>query len=498
MSHTLNKYEILYKQEQISSDSFERRKNSLERWKERNYQLLESKKNKYLMFYGNLNELMSIMKDKNKLSGQRSSKDGSLNDSDIKFSDNKSISEFSNRHERRVSGNYLKTNIRNYVKDTNHYSFTSTEDKNRQRERLNTSKDSEMLNDRLSRLEILKSNKSSKKGPVMVKDDSNLLLNEDTYEIGQNSEGVKLNPNLDDYTIQDDKKLNHNKIQEFLKAKMLDEQKTDLRHKDSDENKIGLDTQIPKIDPKDSDELIAFPSDDEASKRFKNQMINDINSVGSQSKASEVEHDSDHKDQILKKPGILYQDDDQENINEKSQKDQDPKIIVKPKLQEQNNSEVGFPDISTGNNDSKANVNKIPDYDLINEVIDADSVEDAKKSNSDTNVDNNLLGNYLNEENKSDKIELMSLIPKIENDDILIESLKSNIRPRTEEPKQSPKNENEIPGFTDEDHKINQSFKVSVVPSEDDVPEKPYSLDLDDIPKIEHVPESENELDSKS
>ena len=205
VSRTLNKYEILYKQEQISSDSFERRKNSLERWKEKNYQLLESKKNKYLMFYGNLNELMSIMKDKNKSNGQRSSKDGSLNDSDIKFSDNKSISEFSNRHERKVSGTYLKTNIRNYVKDTNQYSFTFTEDQNRQRERLNTSKDSEILNDRLNRLEILKSNKSSKKGPVMVKDDSNLLPNKDTYEIGRNSEGLKLNPNLDDYAIQDDK-----------------------------------------------------------------------------------------------------------------------------------------------------------------------------------------------------------------------------------------------------------------------------------------------------
>ena len=264
-----------------------------------------------------------------------------------------------------------------------------------------------------------------------------------------------------------------------MKAKILDEQKIDYEHKDLDE-------------------LIALPSDDETSRRIKNQVINDINSVESQSKQSHVEHGSDHKDQILKKPEIFYQDNERENINEKSQHDEDPKTIDESKVPEQNNPETGFPDISTGNNDAKINVNKIPNHNFISEVIDADSVEDAKKSNSDTNVDKNLFINDLNEENKSDKIELMSLIPKIENDDILIESLKSNIQLRTGEPKQSPKNENEIAGFTVEDHKINKSFKASVIPSDDNVPEKPSSLDLDDIPKIEHVPEIENELDSKS
>ena len=103
----------------------------------------------------------------------------------------------------------------------------------------------------------------------------------------------------------------------------------------------------------------------------------------------------------------------------------------------------------------------------------------------------------MNEENKSEHVESTSLIPKIENEDILIGSLKSNIQPKTEEPKQSPKNDNDITGFTDEDHKINKSFKASVVPREDEVPEKPSSLDLDDVPKIEHVPESDDNNDSK-
>ena len=491
MSHKLNKYEVLYKQNQISSDSFERRKNSLERWKERNYQLLESKKNKYLMFYGNLNELMSIMKDKSKPSGQKSSTDRSLNDSDIKFSDNRSYSEFSGNHERRKSLNCVRTDFRNYVKDHNQYSFTHTEDQNKQRDRLNISKDSEKVNDRLHTLQILQNVESSKKGPVMVKDDSNLLPNDDTYEIGRKSEGVKLNPNLDNYVIQDDKKSNDNEVQEFLKPEILDDNNR-VEVKDSDENQNESDSQIPKVDPKDSDELVAFPSDDENSKRIKDQVINDIDSEKSQSNTSKPDNNINIKDKIPKRSEILYENEDnKESISNKSQHEQDTKSIDYP---ETDNQGAKFPDIST---EDKVQKDTIPNYDLINEVIDAESIEDVIKSNSDTNIENDLLNKDLNEDNKSEHVESTSLIPKIENEDILIGSLKSNIQPKTEEPKQSPKNDNDITGFTDEDHKINKSFKASVVPREDEVPEKPSKLDLDDVPKIEHVPESDDNKDSK-
>jgi hypothetical protein len=111
-----NKCKMLVKINKMSSDSFEREKLAIEKWADKNINMIKEKKKKYLMLFGNLNELATIMKDK-KPKPRKIRKNHSLSDSEIKLSENINNSDLSQRHERRNSS-HLKTEGRNHLLDT--------------------------------------------------------------------------------------------------------------------------------------------------------------------------------------------------------------------------------------------------------------------------------------------------------------------------------------------------------------------------------------------
>lgn len=83
-----------------------------------------------------------------------------------------------------------------------------------------------------------------------------------------------------------------------------------------------------------------------------------------------------------------------------------------------------------------------------------------------------------------------------EKDFILLES-KQNNKTIDDEEKRSTLNEDYAPGFTTNENEINKNVNFSEGFNEDVVPSKPSSLDVDDIPKIDFVPEADDMNDSK-
>ena len=83
-----------------------------------------------------------------------------------------------------------------------------------------------------------------------------------------------------------------------------------------------------------------------------------------------------------------------------------------------------------------------------------------------------------------------------EKDFILLES-KQNNKTIDDEEKRSTLNEDHAPGFTTNENEINKNVNFSEGFNEDVVPSKPSSLDVDDIPKIDFVPEADDMNDSK-
>lgn len=426
--------------------------------------------------YGNLSDILNMVneKDHTKL------KDKSFSDSEMKFSDNVSHSEFSSKHERRSSGNYMNTDFRNYVKDAHQYSFTSTEDQNKLRDKLNTSKDSEMLNERLNKFEILKDKPDENKGPVMAMTDNNILPFPDESPVGRKSEVLKPNTNLEDYMSPDEPKVDKDDLKDFLKAKVLEAQK-------QNEQDEGKDIDDNDGQNKDSDELVAFPSDDENSRKIKDQVLNDMGSVDETSNKpkSEVEIEysiKDKSDQSKSDNGTI------EMIDQMGVNDINDGIEIAEGSRSGRNSEpidetvINMPKNNQPNNDVKTARVEAQAIDGI-----FDSVIDDKQSNED-----------FGSEGVS---EVPSSVYPIDNaispDDILIESTRSHI------PKIDPEKVIEEAqmvddqGFTDEDHKVNKSFKASDSQQEDSIPEKPLSPDVEGIPKIEHVTESDDVSESK-
>lgn len=110
-----DKCKMLVKHKKMSSDSFEREKIAIEKWADKNMNMIKEKKKKYLMLFGNLNELATIMKDK-KPKPRKIRKNHSLSDSEIKLSEDINHSDLSQRHERRNSS-HLKTEGRNHLLD---------------------------------------------------------------------------------------------------------------------------------------------------------------------------------------------------------------------------------------------------------------------------------------------------------------------------------------------------------------------------------------------
>lgn len=419
---------------------------------------------------------MSIAKQKDQKSSLKSNNEASFSDSELKFSENFSHGDFSNRHERRSSGNYLKTDYRNYVKDIHQYSFNSNEDHHRVKDKLNISKESEMFGERMSRLEILQDKTMSNKGPIMVK--SEKVISSQDHNEGRKSEGLKSNPNLDNYVekIESDDH-EDSQLKELLKAKVIEAQKlNELKKYDYEFDPFK---EIKQEHPRnfDNDDLVAFPSDDENSKKMKEEAINDINSVESRShKKSDADHDSvlfdyDNKDKSNPFIGELkpYEEIEQPN---------NPNDISSEKISDvgaQSNKSPkrsNFPNI----NDSKS----LPqNYDLLDDVVENRSIP------FDDMIDD-------------EQLDILRDSTPILQHEILLESSKVNIikSARVERENRLHVGEIDPAAFTEEDHRVNKS-QTSDVLDVDKVPEKPFSLDVEGIPKIEHIPESDDLIDSK-
>lgn len=163
-------------------------------------------------------------------------------------------SEISNRHEKRNNG-YLKNEGRNHM-IYEHRLHIGSKDKNKSIDKVNTSKDTDKLmhNKDLS---------FSTKGPILATGDPIPIPDEDfDSDIGRKSEILPYTKRLD----RNERETKGIELKEFLKNKITESQKIRENRNEADQ-----------------DDLVAFPSDDEISKKQKKEAIKDMNLVESDS-----------------------------------------------------------------------------------------------------------------------------------------------------------------------------------------------------------------------
>ena len=423
----------------------------------------------------------------------------SLSDSEIKLSEDISQSEFSQRHERRKSG-YLKNDGRNHMIDDHRFHLIS-KDKHKTSDKLNLSKDGEKMNDRLSKLEILqdKDQSFSTKGPILAKTEQQKLLGTDeSFEDFKNKTGRKseiIPKHSLDADIDEDKDFKSSELNDFLKDKIAESQKLTEAEKPEQ-----------KSQSQDYDELIAFPSDDEASKKLKDEVINDINSV---------ESDTDGHPES---PEVFVKEKSIEKVVPEPAKKVDEKIEIIPKekpkdkvletaksIQKSEDEEwpSGFPSIAEKTHnleEQKTDRKPSPNFDLLGDILKDDQNDKDLVFNDDlleeASKEEDIVKSYRDED--IDDLFASSKGPsEIDGREILIQSNKANLKPVDNDKNEAVTKPEETPGFSEKDLEKNKSFQATEL-DEDKVPEKPTTaLDVDDIPKIEHVPEVIDSDESK-
>lgn len=251
----------LLDEQKISANSFEQKKRKYEMWAVKKQKNIDEKKNKILSTFGNLGDFADIIKS-TKVPPRRIQKNPSLSDSEIKLSEDISQSELSQRHKKSLS-NYLKNEGRNHIQNDGRYPLLNKV-KNKAIDNLNLSKENNKMEDRYSKLEILqdKDQSFSSKGPVMIKNFNNTFTVPDDGidahddKTGRRSE-ILANTDLDHFHHNEleDKS---SELKEFLKNKLAESQKS-----------------------KREDDLIGYPSGDEASNKHKQDTIKDLDSIKS-------------------------------------------------------------------------------------------------------------------------------------------------------------------------------------------------------------------------
>lgn len=467
-----DKYKILFNEDKLSSHSFERKNIEIEKWASEKERKIEDKKNNYLSVFGNLSDFASIINSKNPPVERRSS-NKSLTDIDYKFSDNFSHSELSQKQDK--VGNYMNNESRNYLKDRRHISMASVDAKNKSIDKLNQSKEIERVSDRMSKFEILNQDKEqsfSHKGPVIVTDHIKHLSDEaNKAETGRKSEILKqVNP--DDFDLEECKKSKSGDFLPFLESKNIDADNIEIPEKENN-NKLH-----------DYDELVGYPSDDEDSKRTKEQNIEQMISDKSISNKPDTSiksiAESESKDEIHKS----HQDDHNDKVTTSN----------KSKYEEfrQNNLKMddedwpsGFPSIAdnkTINHDEVKTERKIwSNYELLSDIW------KNPHNELDSLCDDNLLWNLSKEENFGDTGD-----KRIENTEELFYSsneknyvdqesiiVDSNLIEKQEEDHDghiSPINDVEVPAFPQQESEINKMFNPTEAIKEDTIPSKPTTL----------------------
>ena len=195
---------------------------------------------------------------------KRNPRNPSLSESEIKLSEDISHSEISQRHDRRNSS-HLHNEGRNYLDGRVHR--MKSKENNKSTDKLNLSKETDKINERLSKLEILqdKDQSFSTKGPVVAKNGnkSPWMLEDDT-PVGRKSENLQ---SVKFDRIESDREGKEKDLKEFLKNKI-----SDIHNKNKQE--------ISRQTENDRSDLVAFPSDDKVSKNQRDNILNELNSVG--------------------------------------------------------------------------------------------------------------------------------------------------------------------------------------------------------------------------
>lgn len=449
------------------------------------------------MFFGNLNEFANIIKGKQPVPKRLNP---SLSDSEIKLSEDISQSEFSQRHERRRSG-YLKNDGRNHMIDDHRFHLIS-KDKHKTSDKLNLSKDGEKMNDRLSKLEILqdKDQSFSTKGPILAKTEQQPFLGTDeSFEDLKSKTGRKseiIPKHSLDAELEDDKEFKDSELKDFLKDKIAESQ-----------NLNDIEKPEQKSQSQDYDELVAFPSDDEASKKLKDEVINDINSVESDTD----EHPESPKiiakeksiQEIVPEPAKNIEESKIEIIENEKPKDKIQETTKSIQKSENDEWPSGFPSIAERTQtleDQKTDRKTSPNFDLLGDILKDEQNEKDLVFNEDVleaaSKEDDVVKSY-EEEDMDDLFASSKGHSEIDGREILLQSNKSNLRPIRNDKTEEYHKLEETPGFSDKDLEKNRSFQATEL-EEDKVPEKPTTaLDVEGIPKIEHVPESIDSDDSK-
>ena len=293
---------------------------------------------------------------------------------------------------------------------------------------------------------------------------------------------------LDNIELTDIKKTKTGEIKPIIKDNLIEPIN---KHK-ADQNLI-VNEDLKKS--QEFDDLVGFPSDDETSKKFKNEVIDEINL-----NITNSENGEELKDYINEKQNELQNI--QDGRNEENQKDLD-KLDEEIKSDINNTSEDKgfshrFPNINEGRASIKngmdlegkiySNFNLLNEFGSINE---SNKIQPNKSKELNSFDTNDKISKSIDElfESSNDKYDF-------EKDFILLES-KQNNRAMDEDEKRSTLNEDQMPGFTMQESTTNKINSFPDETNEDVVPSKPSSLDVDDIPKIDFVPESEDASDSK-
>lgn len=319
------------------------------------------------------------------------------------------------------------------------------------------------MHERISKFEILKDKSFSNKGPVMVKNGvaENLSHSDHLNEEKADTKSEKSKkPSLEDIDADFKNDSKESQLQQYLKTKI------------SESKQRNGEKKLKEEQSNEFNELVAFPSDDEASRKMKEEVIKDISLEKSEKEIEDFYKNDEEKIEI---------------INNKESKDtiEAKELTDLPSSFLKISKKLKTPD--------EINEDEIPNPSIIEEAHN-ERIEEFLKPNT------NLLDVDSNEEenDKNDDVDdLFNSSNEISEQEILLTSRQVNKQIVTqEEDKDEIFGEQSSP-FSKKHQEENKSINVEDL--KDEVPPEVLrdSLDVPEIPEIEHIPEIDDITDSR-
>jgi len=350
--------------------------------------------------------------------------------------------------------------------------------KNKSIDGLNISRKTDKLTERVSNLEILqdKDQSFSTKGPVVPK---NEIMNpwniDEEVPIGRKSEDLKNIQPLDkEIGIE---KVENENLKEYLENK-ISKSKKEIQ-------------ELSRQAEKEKDDLVAFPSEDEQSKKQKNDIINDIESIESDTDMENQKIDFENADmkqlecKIDESPKIEPGGKDikfnpgLKSITSIQKSDGEKLVSVFPSLADK-----------TNNQDSE----RIMNSDILNDISNENQNQNNFLCNENLlDIEGEEEGNSIHSEGK--KLDASSINSEPPAKEILLSSSRSNIiSGEGEERKSNPNLYVEEPNpFNENEQEKNKFDPPSDQPVDENIPELPSNLDINDISEVMPPPEPEEE-----